>query len=341
MKYLRAPDAVAAATTYKIMYASRSIADRPIVVTGVAVVPDASASANSRVVLTTGHGTTGLADRCAPSLSPPAGLGGVGAAAVANNWIVAATDYEGLGTPGPHPYLVGESEGRSVLDAALAAAQLPAANASNRVLIAGYSQGGHAALWANQIANTWTPSLKVLGTFAGAPVTEIDRILQNARTSPTRTLVVAIVAGYRAAYPTADPTRFLTDEGVARLAVTDQGCLPEIHEATRSIDSAALVRATGPTDRQWLGLARRNNPGTGGSAGPVLIVHSNQDDVIPAELSAVLHDRMCARGEVVERRVGSFGSHERAALTAARVALTWLTQRVKDTPVVNDCVPRA
>ena len=36
--------------------------------------------------------------------------------------VVAATDYEGLGTPGPHPYIVGASEGHSVLDAAVAAA---------------------------------------------------------------------------------------------------------------------------------------------------------------------------------------------------------------------------
>ena len=39
-------------------------------------------------------------------------------------YVVAATDYEGLGTPGVHPYLVGESEGRSVLDAARAARAL-------------------------------------------------------------------------------------------------------------------------------------------------------------------------------------------------------------------------
>ena len=34
------------------------------------------------------------------------------------------TDYQGLGTPGPHPYLVGEAEGRGVLDIVSAARQL-------------------------------------------------------------------------------------------------------------------------------------------------------------------------------------------------------------------------
>ena len=37
-------------------------------------------------------------------------------ALVAEGNVVAATDYAGLGTSGVHPYLVGDSEGRSVLD---------------------------------------------------------------------------------------------------------------------------------------------------------------------------------------------------------------------------------
>src|SRR5690625_7641015 len=32
-------------------------------------------------------------------------------------WAIVASDYTGLGTPGSHPYLIGEGEGRSVIDA--------------------------------------------------------------------------------------------------------------------------------------------------------------------------------------------------------------------------------
>ena len=38
-----------------------------------------------------------------------------------------------------------------------------------RVIIAGHSQGGHAALWAASLAPKWTPELKVRGTVALAP----------------------------------------------------------------------------------------------------------------------------------------------------------------------------
>ena len=62
-------------------------------------------------------------------------------------YAVVRTDYEGLGTPGVHQYLVGKSEGRSVLDAVRAARALEP-RCRKRFVIAGHSQGGHAALFA-------------------------------------------------------------------------------------------------------------------------------------------------------------------------------------------------
>ena len=49
-------------------------------------------------------------------------------------YAVVRTDYEGLGTPGVHPYLVAASEGRSVLDAAAAARSVPDAEVGDRVV---------------------------------------------------------------------------------------------------------------------------------------------------------------------------------------------------------------
>ena len=44
-------------------------------------------------------------------------------------YIVAATDYQGLGGPGPHPYLGGPSAAHSVLDIGRAAREVPQATA--------------------------------------------------------------------------------------------------------------------------------------------------------------------------------------------------------------------
>ena len=84
---------------------------------GVLVVPPGPAPAGGRTVIAWGHPTTGIVPRCAPSrvffvLQTFQGLREM----VRRGHVVVATDYPGLGTPGPHPYLVGVSEGRAVLE---------------------------------------------------------------------------------------------------------------------------------------------------------------------------------------------------------------------------------
>jgi hypothetical protein len=83
-------------------------------------------------VISWAHGTTGIADQCAPSrdsaANPAHGLIAY-AYPLLQRWLkagyaVVRTDYEGLGTPGAHPYLIGRSEGYGMLDAVRAARKL-------------------------------------------------------------------------------------------------------------------------------------------------------------------------------------------------------------------------
>jgi len=83
------------------------------------------------------HGTTGIEDSCAPSRSGTSGGGWDGflEEIMREGYVVVATDYEGLGTPGPHPWLVGESEARSVLDIVRAAQQVEETGASGEFVV--------------------------------------------------------------------------------------------------------------------------------------------------------------------------------------------------------------
>src|SRR5471030_976670 len=116
-----APDG---AQAYKALYRSTGLQGEPIAVSGVVILPAGSAPAGGRPIVAWAHPTTGVATRCAPSearvlFDSIQGL----RAMLAHGYIVAATDYPGLGTPGTHPYLVGDSEGRAVLDSVRAARQ--------------------------------------------------------------------------------------------------------------------------------------------------------------------------------------------------------------------------
>jgi pimeloyl-ACP methyl ester carboxylesterase len=330
---------VAGASAWRIMYLSEDLVGDPIAVTGTALVPSTAAPEAGRPVLTIAHGTTGIADQCAPSTGPERSELALMGPAVEAGYLVAMSDYEGLGTPGRHPYLVGESEGRGVLDAARAAGQLPDADPGERMAIFGYSQGGHGALWAGQLAAEWTPELDVVGTVAGAPATELPVIVRAAGSLPISGFLYMIIAGFNDAYPDEAPlSAVLTPEGEARLSVVDQACVGEVIRQFAGSDSSALLVPGGLTSGAWAALAEENDPGRAATEAPVLILHSAADATVPAALSQLLADRMCDAGQVVERRVYDRGqSHVDAVPDAVNDGLAWIDQRLAGEEPVSTC----
>jgi hypothetical protein len=333
-----AGDSTAGATAYRIMYLSRSVAGDPIAVTGTAIVPTAAAPSGGRRVLTIAHGTTGIADSCAPSKDPRATELSLLLPLLNKGYLVAETDYEGLGTPGRHPYLVGESEGRGVLDAARAAGQLPQAGAGKELAIFGYSQGGHGALWAGQLAEKWTPEYDLVGTVAGAPATEIPIIFQAGARLPIAGFLYMIIAGFNAAYPDAKLDQVLTPVGEKAIGAVDQGCAGKVIPQFASTDSSTLLKPDFTTVQPWARLAEENNPGNVKTGSPILILHSAADDVVPAALSEILFNRMCGLGQVVERRVYNEGlGHGGQVPEAARDGFAWLQQRFAGDAARSTC----
>src|SRR5512139_879182 len=141
----------AGGTAFRILYRSTGLSGEPIEVSGAIFIPPGPGG--GRNIIAWAHPTSGVVEACAPSLMPDLagtiwGLSEI----LARGYVVVATDYPGLGTPGIHPYLIGESEGRAVLDSVRAARDLPDAGASNRFAVWGHSQGGHASLYTGELA---------------------------------------------------------------------------------------------------------------------------------------------------------------------------------------------
>jgi fermentation-respiration switch protein FrsA (DUF1100 family) len=329
---------VGGATAWRMMYVSESLEGEPIVVTGTALVPPGEAPAGGRPVLTIAHGTSGIADECAPSKNPVATELSLMGPFVDAGYLVVLSDYEGLGTPGRHPFLVGESEGRGVLDGALAARELPDAEAGDELSIFGYSQGGHGALWAGQLAADWAPDYELVGTVAGAPATELPVIFSAAGSLPIAGFLYMIIAGFTEAYPEADPELVLTPAGEAELPQVDEGCVGEVIEHFADTPNAKLLKPGLAEVEPWADLAPANDPGRVATDSPILIVHSAADDVVPATLSQLLVQRMCGEGQVVERRVYDKGqSHVEAVPDAVSDGFEWLQQQAAGDEPVSTC----
>lgn len=183
------PDSLA----WRVMYTSTGIDGEPIVVSGMVFAPTSPAPDGGRPLVSWAHPTTGLADPCAPSRTakPYADVQGL-EDFLSMGWAVVATDYQGLGTDGMHPYLVGASEAHGVIDIVRAARVMPEVGASTRYFVFGHSQGGQAALFAGQMANSYAPELTLTGVAAAAPAGLLVPLFQADRD----TMAGAVLGSY-------------------------------------------------------------------------------------------------------------------------------------------------
>lgn len=127
-----------------------------------------------RVVVWT-HGTVGVANKCAPSQRPVNENFAVAAKSLLDaGYVIVAPDYEGLGTPGIHPYLHLQSEAHSVMYLMQAIKAQYGDQLSGDWMVAGQSQGGQAALGTTEYAQN-DPTFK--GAVAGAPGSSFETIM--------------------------------------------------------------------------------------------------------------------------------------------------------------------
>lgn len=157
-----------------------------ITIHGRAYLPDNGL--NNLPIFAFGPGTTGIGDQCAASLEKPAvaNWGNYDAhmsAYATQGYAVVTTDYEGMRDPDRvHHYMVGELEGRALLDAVRGLRHLPQSQSRLspvNVFLAGYSQGGHAAFWADKIANRYAPDVRPLGVVGFGPVMSVKQTLAD------------------------------------------------------------------------------------------------------------------------------------------------------------------
>jgi hypothetical protein len=172
-----------AVTKITFHYRSQLPTGELITVYGRAYLPESPAKNLS--VFAFAPGTTGIGDECAPSLEQPAKANWANydshlTTYASQGFAAVTTDYEGMRDPDRiHHYMVGELEGRALLDAVRALRGLPETKGrlSGKVFLAGYSQGGHAAFWADKIAAAYAPDVKPAGVVGFGPVMSVKQTL--------------------------------------------------------------------------------------------------------------------------------------------------------------------
>jgi alpha-beta hydrolase superfamily lysophospholipase len=249
-----------------LLYSSTGLDGKPVPVSAVLTVPKGKAPKGGWPIVSWAHGTTGIADQCAPSRSNvQQGYDHP----LMQRWIkagyaVVRTDYQGLGTAGPHPYLIGDAEGHDVLDAVLAA-RLANRDIGNRVAISGHSQGGQAALFAASLASKYAPSLKVKGTVAFAPVSHLAEqgaVLRSLNTTGLTALAAMIVRGIDIADPALNVPSLLTPQAATLYPQIDTKCLSDLGkpDSFGSLPTSELFRSDANLDPVVAALGKNDDP---------------------------------------------------------------------------------
>jgi len=321
------PELTGLATGKRIQYVSTDVNGALITATALVMTPK---TGKQNRVAAWAHGTTGLADKCAPSTSQsvfwPEARDAV-AALLGKGFTVAAPDYPGLGTAQSHPYLVGVSEARATIDAVKAARNLDSA-LSTQYVLDGHSQGGAAAIFANQIATGYDGNLVLKGSASIAPVSAIPLLAQLIPGTPIQGYLVMGLYGLNAVDPTFNPNSVLASQAKSKQPVLTSGCLNEILASYESLTASQLLVGGALPDAVVTKLTSYDEPGQTTTTAPVLLVQGDADTTIPVELTRdMLFPLLAGYAPPVTYTEVPGGTHDSAVTSSAGDVATWLAAR--------------
>jgi pimeloyl-ACP methyl ester carboxylesterase len=303
--------------------------------------------AGPRPVIAWEHATTGLLQKCMPSLlsMPSKGIPERDRIVMAG-WVVVATDYSFAEKGGPHPYLIGEGEARATLDSVRAARQMPELTLDKRMVIWGYSQGGHAALWTGIVGPRYAPDLEILGVVAIAPPANIRNALAM-NVEADKRFGPYLALSYSRFYPD------ITFEQAIRPGALDAArqivslcCFlpPEDAERIQALAAAFDGPALATSSNKALQARIEQNTADGLIKAPVVIAQGLSDIVVPPSVTDAYVEERCSAGQRLEYWTFAGRDHftiVQPGTPLEELLIRWTTARFANEPPANGCVHRS
>jgi alpha-beta hydrolase superfamily lysophospholipase len=351
------------ARAWRVLYLSETHDGTAVATSGIVVAPEGEAPPEGRKVVAWAHGTEGGGRNCAPSLAPNPAVDlvdyftytspfqqDVGVPALTDfldaGYVVAATDYAGLGTPGVQQYTVFDSEARNVWDSVRAAQHIEETGAGDDVAVLGWSQGGGASVWMAQ--NTaYAEPLNLVGAAALAPAADngpqfagqVEPGPTNA-TAPAHALALQLNVywGFLAAYPELKASDVLSPQGEELLAGAATQCVNHFAYVMNSnlTDIRGLTKATPP---DWQKRLDENTAGNEAPEAPVLVMQGTADTVVNPNGTTGYYERVCGFGEPVQYTIYEGATHQTIPKDARPEYLSWIADRFAGEDAPTTCGP--
>jgi pimeloyl-ACP methyl ester carboxylesterase len=331
---------------WRILYSTTVDDNTPATAVAIVFAP-ADPPAGPRPVIAWEHATTGLLQKCMPSLllAPSKGIPWRSRIVTAG-WVVVATDYSFAEKGGPHPYLIGEGEARATLDSVRAARQMPELTLDKRMVTWGYSQGGHAALWTGIVGPRYAPDLDIIGVVAIAPPADIEKIL-SINVEADKRFGPYLALAYSRFYPDITFEQALRPEALnasRQIANLCDFVPPEDQERIEALvatfDGPVLATSSNKALHSRL---EQNTPDSPIKA-PLVIVQGLSDIVVPSSSTDAYVEERCAAGQRLE--YWTFAGRDHVTIVQPgtpleELLIQWTAERFANQPQASGCVRKS
>ena len=331
---------------WRILYAT-TVDDRTPATAVATVFAATDPPAGPRPVIAWEHGTTGLLQKCLPSLlsAPTKGIPERDRI-VRAGWVVVATDYSFAEKGGPHPYLIGEGEARAALDSVRAARQMSELTLDKRMVVWGYSQGGHAALWTGIVAPSYAPDLEILGVVAIAPAANIKNTLAM-NVEVDKRFGPYIALSYSRFYPNITFEQAIRPEALDAARQIVNLCVFVPPEDLKRIEALAATfdgPALATSSNKALQARLEQNTPDGPVQAPVVIVQGLSDVVVPPSATDAYVEERCSAGQRLEYWTFAGRDHFtiiQPGTPLEELLIRWTMARFANEPPASGCVRKA
>jgi dienelactone hydrolase len=330
-----------ASVMQRILYTSTDLRWKSgiVAVSGTVYLPKGTPPAGGWPLVAWAHGTLGVADICAPSWAGHKPRDATYLERwLENGFAVVATDYQGLGGPGPHPYLIWEAEGRSVLDSARAALAAYPDKLAKKVFVTGQSQGSGAAIGATRIAPTYAADLPlqasaatgVVSTFpAGAykpPSTKIG--------SPNYITLLMLGGALPDNVP---PDSLMREKGEVLLMTARERCSPDMRAVAEEEKITAENTFKEPIDKVEAKLAPVTDMTPVKLPVPVLLGTGQADKTLVPRRQFAAVKALCAAGSDIVWKSYPGATHNGGLLASFPDALAMFKSVLAGEKVTSNC----
>jgi alpha-beta hydrolase superfamily lysophospholipase len=326
----------------RILYHTRTANDTDTLASGVVLVPYGQPPKDGWPLLAWSHGTSGVANHCAPSLMKSLFYNWEGLYEyVMLGYAVVATDYAGLGTEGRHSYLDMLSNATDVVNS-VPAAHAAVPDLSQKWLVVGHSQGGLASLGVAELEGE-IKDPNFLGTVALAGASDLQDSIHavlKARVPVLNGLIAFWVYGVKTVYPKLDLKDVLTHQALTLYdASVEDGC-SAASGAFTALPTDQILQP-GWNDNQYIQqFLARDRPGAQSTFGPLLLVGGGDDPLFTESASRKVFQRLCAAGGQIQRKIYPGLTHDPVVYGSFRDQMDWIAARFAGRPAPSDCSSR-